>query len=64
MKRNIKSLDAIAVEINQLTAAKASGVIVSGLCRTCFASEDLKSNVLRVWRTVLPDLREIEGGRA
>jgi hypothetical protein len=45
-------------------AAKSATVVISGLCKSCFFSGDMKERVIAVWRTVLPDLREIEGGRA
>jgi hypothetical protein len=42
----------------------SESLVVSGLCEPCFASDDLRARMLRSWRDVLPDLREIEGGRA
>lgn len=38
--------------------------VVSGLCFDCLSSENLKEKIHAVWREMLPDLREIDGGRS
>jgi hypothetical protein len=38
--------------------------VVSGMCKTCYSTGDLKVKALLSWRKILPDLREIDGGRA
>jgi hypothetical protein len=39
-------------------------VVVSGMCKSCFLSGDLRVKLVLAWRKVLPDFSEIEGGRA
>jgi hypothetical protein len=38
--------------------------VVSGMYKTCYSTGDLKVKALLSWRKILPDLREIDGGRA
>jgi hypothetical protein len=38
--------------------------VVSGLCKHCYSTGNLKTKALLSWRKVLPNLSEIEGGRA
>jgi hypothetical protein len=45
-------------------AAQRSAMVLSGICDACFHSDDLRENVLRAWRRVLPDLQVMTGGRA
>jgi hypothetical protein len=50
--------------LSPFVPTKPVKVLVSGLCQPCFATGNLKTKALLSWRKVIPDLSEIEGGRA
>jgi hypothetical protein len=37
-------------------------IVISGVCEACFCTKGLKEKILAVWRKMLPDIREAEGG--
>jgi hypothetical protein len=41
-----------------------TAAVISGLCARCHATGDIRVKALLAWRTILPDLTEVEGGRA